>query len=256
MTSPERPKALVTGAGSGIGAATAVALMEIGFDVALCGRRPSGLERVAARAPLLAREARIVVADLADRAATDRALDGLLATWPALDAVVLNAGINEMTPLAAPDTAAFDRVLEVDLVANFRLLRRLVPALREGGRIVVIGSVLGRFGIPNGHGYCAAKAGVAGLVRALALDLAPKKITVNAVMPGWVDTPMADAAITTQAPGLGMTGDAARAMFAKAVPIGRFLAPLEVARYVQFLVGSQAGGVTGQAVNLCGGTLA
>jgi NAD(P)-dependent dehydrogenase (short-subunit alcohol dehydrogenase family) len=256
MPSNETRRALVTGATSGIGRAIATKLLGAGWDVALLGRRRSALEALAARTGLAQGAARILACDLADRRDTDRALSHLVLEWPVIHGVVLNAGINDLTPLDSPDTAAFDRILETNLVSSFRILHVLVPRIPDGGRIVAIGSVLARVGIPNGHGYCAAKAGLSGLVRALALDLAPRGITVNTVLPGWVETPMADASIARQAPLLGLTEDEARKKFTGAVPIGRFLEPREVARFVHFLLGREAGGITGQSLSICGGVLA
>lgn len=247
---------LVTGAGSGIGRATALRLLASGCDVAVHGRRPDRLEGFARRAHLHQRSVRPVVFDLADRPATASALAGLLQEWPEIHGVVLNAGSSGHDFLEAPDTAEWDRLLDVNLASCFRILRPLIPHIPAGGRIVAVGSVLGRFGVPHAHGYGAAKAGVMGLVRALALDLATRQITVNAVLPGWVDTPLAEASIARQAPLLGLAPEEARTRFEKAVPIGRFLEPREVARLIVHLLSPEAGGITGEAMNICGGVLA
>lgn len=249
-------RVLVTGASSGIGRALTLELFSAGFDVAMMSRREREMRDLADRAILHQREAKVFSVDLANRGSTDAALSSLLSEWPSLDAVILNAGVSELTPLSDSTTAAFDRVMELDLTSNFRILRRLVPSVPKGGRIVAVASILGRFGIPDAHGYCSAKAGLCGLVRALALDLAPRDIAVNAVLPGWVATPMADDAIAKQAPAMGMDTHAAREFFEKAMPIGRFLQPVEIAKTILFLLSAKAAGLTGQALNHCGGTLA
>jgi NAD(P)-dependent dehydrogenase (short-subunit alcohol dehydrogenase family) len=146
--------------------------------------------------------------------------------------------------------------MEVNLKAPIRLCRALLPRLGEGSRIVAIASVLSRFGVPGLHGYCASKAGLVGFIRSLALDLATQGITVNAVLPAWTETEMAMSSIRGQAPSMSMTYQDARAMFETQMPIGRFLTPAEIAAMVGFLVSPAASGVTGQALNVCGGTMA
>lgn len=256
MSGASRKRVLVTGAGSGTGRACAIALWRTGHDVALLGRTASRLADTAAFAAPSGGRARILKADLGDRRALDAALDELVRGWPWLDALVLNAGTHAPTPLEGPGLQDFDRLVEVNLAAPLRTLRRLVPHMRDGGRIVAVSSVLGRFGVPGYHGYCASKAGLLGLVRAMALELAPRRITVNAVVPGWVDTPMAAKGIAEQAPGMGLSPEQAREAFLSQVPLGRMASPSEVAHTVLHLLGPRAEIVTGQAWDVDGGVTA
>jgi 3-hydroxybutyrate dehydrogenase len=249
-------RALLSGASSGIGFATAKTLIEEGWDLAIVARRPAPLENLRVFGSVNGSSVIPLPCDLSDRSEHDRMLDELLARWESLDAVILNAGVSGRTPLDDPDLRAFDRVVELDLVSPLRTLRTLVPKIAEGGRIVVIGSVLGRFGVPDLHGYCAAKAGVMGMVRSLALDLAPRRIAVNAVLPGWVRTEMARSNIAEQAPKLGLEAEEATRHFLAQVPLGRFLEPGEIAHQVRHLLSESSAGITGQAINVCSGVMA
>jgi NAD(P)-dependent dehydrogenase (short-subunit alcohol dehydrogenase family) len=244
---------LITGASSGIGRALARRLLRTGMELALIARRAELLEELSAEAP---GRCLVLACDLRDRAAHDRTMARLLARWPRLDGLVLNAGESVLSPLDEPKAEIFDRLLELNLVAPLRTVRTLLPHLEDGGRIVAVGSVLGRFGIPSGHGYCASKAGLAGLCRALALDLASRRISVNCLQPGWVDTPMAERAIALQSAPMGMSAGEARTFFMNEVPLRRFLDPDEVAAWIEWLLSPPAGGMTGQALNLCAGVLA
>ena len=123
----------------------------------------------------------------------------------------------------------------------------------EGGRIVNISSVLGRFGVPGYTAYCASKHGVIGLTRALALELAPRQITVNALCPGWVDTEMAEQGMRQGAAATGRTFEQFRERALGAVPIKRIIQPEEVAELVRFVSSPGAAAITGQTYNICGG---
>jgi NAD(P)-dependent dehydrogenase (short-subunit alcohol dehydrogenase family) len=130
----------------------------------------------------------------------------------------------------------------------FRVIRAVSPHLPEGGRIVNLSSVLGRFGVPGFGAYCASKHGVIGLTRALALELAPRKITVNAICPGWVETEMAREGFR----GLGGE-DEGRKLAARMAPLNRVLHPDEIAGLVAYLASDDARSVTGQAIVADGG---
>jgi NAD(P)-dependent dehydrogenase (short-subunit alcohol dehydrogenase family) len=123
----------------------------------------------------------------------------------------------------------------------------------SGGRIINISSVLGKFGVPGYTAYCASKHGVLGFTKALALEVAGRGITVNAICPGWVDTEMARLGIEESASYQGITAQQFKRQAIQAVPIKRFLEAEEVAELVLYLVSSKAGGITGQAINICGG---
>ena len=128
-----------------------------------------------------------------------------------------------------------------------------MPLMRADGRIVNLSSVLGRFGVPGYTAYCASKHGVIGFTRALALELTPRRITVNALCPGWVNTQMATQGMLQGAAATGKTFEAFREQALGAVPIGRIIEPEEVAELVRFVVSPAAAAITGQTYNICGG---
>lgn len=250
-----RPRILVTGASRGIGRAVARMFAREGLEVLAVARSTSDLNKLAIESGLgVNAPIRTLALDLADRTAVDRAFStGAFGNHP-FRGIVLAHALNQPTPLVGR-SAAFKDMIEADLVSPMRLLRTLLPQVQDDGRIVLVGSILGRLGIPGQHGYCAAKAGLAGLVRALALDLAPRRISVNCLQPGWVDTDMAAASIAAQAPSMGMTAAEARKFFEEALPMKRFLTPEEVAAHVRWLFSREAACLTGQVINHDSGSL-
>ena len=145
------------------------------------------------------------------------------------------------------------RLIEVNLTGTWRVCRAAQPFLADGGRIVNFSSVTGRFGVAKNGAYCAAKHGVIGLTRALALELAPRKITVNAVCPGWVETDMGRRGIGQMGKALNVSAEEAFAVAGKMAPLGEVLKPEEIAALVSYLVSDEAKNVTGQAVVIDGG---
>mgnify|MGYP001801311930 CR=1 FL=1 len=175
-----------------------------------------------------------------------------------MDVVVQNAGVggpDQEDDLAT--MAHLDEVLEVKAGAPHRIARALAPAFREDGRgrMVVVASVLGKMGVPGFSAYCASKAAAIGLTRAMALDLARRRVTVNAVCPGWTDTAMAQQGFDALA--ADHEGNPARARTAveKGLPLGRIVDPDEVAGLVAFLAGPDAGAMSGQAITMSAGDL-
>ncbi|HYC79001.1 MAG TPA: SDR family oxidoreductase, partial [Planctomycetota bacterium] len=197
--------ALVTGAGAGIGAAIARALAADGLVVVLHGRRREPLERVAADVDAAGGAARIALADLSTREGCASLVSQVAAFTPRLRVLVHNAGVGGPTPLLDRDDSGFDLRMETNLAAPMRLTRSLLPAMaRDGrGRIIAVSSIVAKFGVPDLHAYCASKAGLVGFCRALAKDLGRERITVNAVLPGWTRTAMAEASWTLIGGGAG-----------------------------------------------------
>ncbi|SMF35546.1 3-oxoacyl-[acyl-carrier protein] reductase [Tistlia consotensis] len=232
-----RPLALVTGAAGGIGLASAARLAEDGFQVVMTDL---DRERLAAAAqPLRQRGTGVATraADLRDEAA----LDALVGSLPRLDVLVNNAGIFDVRAFEALTSDDFRRMTEVNLIPVFALSQRAAARMPEDGRIVNIAS-RSWLGARRFAHYAASKAGVVGLTRAMALDLAPRRILVNAVAPGVIDTPI-----------LAAWSDAQRAALAQQQVIGRIGRPEDIASAVSFLASPRTGFITGQVIVVDGG---
>ena len=244
--------ALVTGAGRGIGRAVAEQLSGSGLKVALTARNEAELAETAARC---AGESLVIPADLTEPDAVGSVFEAVEDAWGVVDVLVANAGAGTSAPLASTTDEQWQRMLDLNLTAPFRCMRRAVPAMvdRGAGRIVVVASVAAKVGEPYIAAYTASKHGVLGLVRSAASELAATGVTVNAVCPGYVDTPMTDATVLGIAEKTGRAAEDARSLLERKQPIGRLIRPEEVADAVSFCV--RNGGMTGQGLNVDGGAV-
>jgi NAD(P)-dependent dehydrogenase (short-subunit alcohol dehydrogenase family) len=242
--------ALVTGAGRGIGSAIAQRLSEEGLRVALTARTREQLQETAAACP---GPTLVVSADLTDPAGVESVFAAVEQQWGPVDVLVANAGAGTSAPLARTTDEQWQQMLDLNLTAPFRCLRRALPAMAERGwgRIVVVASVVAKRGAPLIAAYTASKHGVLGLVRSAAAEYARTGITVNAVCPGYVDTPMTAATIAAISERTGRTPDEARAVLERQQPIRRLIAPDEVAAAVELCIAN--GAINGQGINVDGG---
>jgi NAD(P)-dependent dehydrogenase (short-subunit alcohol dehydrogenase family) len=243
---------LVTGAGRGSGRAIAQRLSAAGYRVVLTARSRDELDSVAATCP---GETIVVPADITDPAGVDAVFAATEQAWGPVEVLVANAGAGISARLEKTDDEQWHQMLELNLTAPFRCLRRAVPAMRaaQWGRIVVIASTAARVGEPYVAAYTASKHGVLGLVRSAAAELAGEGITVNAVCPGYLDTAMTESTIANIAATSGRTAAEARAILERKQPIGRLIDPDELAATVLFCVASPA--LTGQGLTLDGGSV-
>ena len=244
--------ALVTGGGRGIGAAIARALVERGTRVTVLGRRLDVVQALAAEAPA---QFHAVAADVSDARQVAAALDSAQTRFGAVGILVNNAGQAESAPFLKTTAALWQRMLDVNLTGTMLCTQAVVPGMVEAGwgRIVNVASTAGQVGYAYVSAYCAAKHGVIGLTRALALELATKGITVNAVCPGYTETDIVRESVERVVAKTGRSAESALAEFVKSNPQGRLVQPTEVADAVAWLCNASAGAVTGQSLSVSGG---
>jgi 3-oxoacyl-[acyl-carrier protein] reductase len=235
--------ALVTGATGGIGGAIARAFHKQGAVVAVSGRQTEKLEKLAAE---LGSRVHVLPCDLADRAAVAGLIDAALARLGRLDILVNNAGLTKDNLFMVMKDEQWDEVIAVNLTATFLLMRAAARAMLRAktgyGRIVNISSVSGIIGNPGQGNYAASKAGVIGMSKSLAREVAPRGITVNCIAPGFISTPMTDALKESQV-----------AAIKEAIPAEKFGTPADVAAACVYLASAEAGYMTGQTLHVNGG---
>ena len=259
MTSPAvlaDRTALVTGAGSGIGAAIAEELARAGAYVLVQDMRPDAAETVAAGIRAGGGAADAVGGDVSKSDDVAGIVDGLLRSHARVDVLVNNAGIQHVAPIESYPLEQWNRLLGVLLTGPFLLTQAVLPPMRRHawGRIVNIASVNGKRGDPGKAAYCAAKHGLIGLTRVAALETATDGITVNAICPGLVDTPLIQNQLADLAAMHDLTTDeAVERVYLAAIPQRRMLDPREIATMARYLASEEARGITGQAINVSAG---
>ena len=250
--------ALITGGGEGIGKAVARAFAAQLKQVIICGRRPNVLEATVKELSSTGGNVLAIPCDVTHKEEVEDMVRQIMAAYGRLDILVNNAGVSGRTPIEDPDDTKWREILEVNLTGTYLCSKVVIPHMikRKGGRIVSLSSVLGQFGVAGYVAYCTAKHGLLGFTKSLALEVADRGVTVNAICPTWVDTAMARQGIEETAAVIGMTPDAFREQAIEAIPIKRMAEADEIASLAVFLCSKEAGAITGQALNVCGGTTA
>jgi NAD(P)-dependent dehydrogenase (short-subunit alcohol dehydrogenase family) len=251
--------ALITGGGRGIGRAVAFAFAREGARVALVARTASEVERVAAE---IADECDVetvsATCDVSDAAAVNRAFASLAEKFGrGCDVLVNNAGVAESAPILKTDDEMWQRHLAINLTGTFLCTRAALPRMieRGWGRIINVASIAGKTGAPYIAAYAASKHGVLGLTRSVALEVATKGVTVNAICPGYVDTDMTTRALENIEAKTGRPAAETLEAIKRMSPQQRLVAPEEVAALALLLASDEGRGINGQAINVDGGSV-
>jgi 3-hydroxybutyrate dehydrogenase len=252
----ERPlagrHALVTGAGRGIGAAIAQRLAAEGARVTLVARNERQLQETAAP---LGEAAQCIAADMTDLQAVSRGFDAAAESFGPVDILINNAGKAQSAPLQRTSEELWHSLIAVNLTGAYHGIRAVLPTMleRKFGRIVSIASTAGLRGYPYVAAYCASKHGVIGLTRALALEVAQRNITVNAVCPGYTETDLVRDTIANIQKVTGRSAEEAREALTRTNPQGRLIQPMEIAHTVLWLCLPGSESVNGQSIAIAGG---
>jgi len=246
-----QPVLLVTGAGSGIGAATADVAAQRGWQVVVCGRRREPLEAVAARTGAVVR-----VVDVTAEGAVEELVGSVVAQLGRLDSVVANAGVMAVGSVVDTDPAEWDAVLRTNLTSVYLLARAAVPHLVAArGTFVGVSSIAALRSSSGAAAYSVSKAGLISLVQGIARDFGPEGLRANVICPGWVRTEMADGEMAEFGEPFGLDVEQAYAAATELVPQRRAADPAEVARAVEWLAGAESSYVNGAVLVVDGGTI-
>jgi 3-hydroxybutyrate dehydrogenase len=250
-------RAVVTGASKGIGRSIALALAGAGADIVVTARNLPDLETVAAEIEALGRRSLALSCDITDPDGVQRMAAAALEGLGGVDILVNNAGSAQSHKFLTHPDALWHQMIAVNLTSVYYVCKTFAPAMvqQRWGRIINIASIASKIGGRYIAAYTAAKHGVLGLTRALALEFVQDGVTVNAVCPGYVDTPLTNANIANIAQRTGMTEAQARETLAKVSPQKRLIEPDEVATVALFLAQDNSRGITGQAINVDGGSV-
>ncbi len=248
-------RAVVTGAGRGIGRSIALALAAAGADVGVTARSANELEQLVAEIQSQGRRSLSASCDVTDPQQVQHMAAAMLEGLRGIDILINNAGNAGSNKFLNHPDELWHRMLAVNLTSVYYVCKAFLPAMTEQrhGRIITIASIASRVGGRYIAAYTASKHGVLGLTRALAAEMIPYNITVNAICPGYVDTPMTNNSVSNIVARTGMSEAQARETLAKTSPQGRLIEPEEVATIAVFLAQDSSKGITGQAINVDGG---
>ncbi len=250
-------RALVTGGSKGIGRSIALALAKAGADVAVTARSLPDLEDVAGEIHAMNRRSLALTCDVIAPEQVQKMAAAVLEAWAGIDILINNAGNAQSHKFLDHPDELWHRMLAINLTSAYYVTKALAAGMVEQkwGRIINIASIASKVGGRYIAAYTAAKHGLLGLTRALAVEFAAHNITVNAICPGYVDTPMTDASVANIVDRTGMSQGAAREVLEKMSPQKRLIEPDEVAAVALLLARDIGQGITGQAINVDGGTV-
>ncbi len=250
-------RALVTGAGRGIGRNIALALADSGADVVVTARSKDEIDRVADEIKNLGRNSLAFVCDVTDPAQVTHMAEEVSASFGTIDILVNNAGSGKSAKFLTHSDALWHEMIAINLNSVYYVTKAFAPGMVQAkwGRIINIASIASKVGARYLVAYTATKHGVLGLTRALAAELVKDGITVNAICPGYVDTPMTDGNIENMVSRTGMSAEKAREYLAQSSPQNRLIEADEVAALTIYLASEAARGINGQAINVDGGAV-
>ena len=248
---------VVTGGSKGIGKGIAMAFAERGAKVVISARKQADLEAAAGEIKAAGGQVTALVCDVTSQEQIDALVAETLAAYGPVDILVNNAGIAGSHKFLSYPDELWNKIIDINLTGVFRVSRAFAPQMVEkgGGRIIHIASIAGKKADRYMAAYAASKHGVLGLTKAMAVELNPAKITVNAICPGYVDTPMTDATIATMTEKTSLDEAGALKVLESLSPQQRLIDVEEVVEVALMLAGENARGITGQAINVDGGTV-
>jgi 3-hydroxybutyrate dehydrogenase len=249
--------ALVTGGGRGIGAACAIALANAGADIAVCSRTAAEIDIIAEKVRAIGRRALAVNCDVTDTLQVQQMAREISDRFGKVDILVNNAGLGSSHRFQDHPDELWHQMLAINLTSVYYVTKAFIPKMVEmrSGRVINIASTAAKTGSKYLAAYTAAKHGVLGLTRALAVELVSYNITINALCPGYVDTPMTDNNVSNIVAKTGMPEEEARRYLEKLSPQNRMIESEEVAAMVVMLASDLARGINGQAINIDGGAV-
>jgi ketoreductase len=247
--------ALVTGGGTGIGAAITSAFLREGARVAIGSRTPSHYKEAEKKFREKGFSVLALPLDVTDPRQVEEFIAQAARSLGPVDILVNNAGVSGQNPIDELNDDRWMKILETNLTGVYYVTRHVLKHMKDQshGRIINMSSVLGKFGVAGYTAYCATKHGLIGFTRALALEVVSRGITVNAICPGWVETAMAQQGLREWAEGAGLSEEEVRRQATSVIPMKRFTEAEEVAELAVYLASNASQAMTGQAINICGG---